>query len=325
MASSASVPHTPGAAGRLAFVFPGGGSQHVGMGRDLYERYPAARRVFEEADQVLGFSLSAMCFEGPEEELSDTLNAQPAMLATSAATLAVLKDCAGDALVADLVAGHSTGQYTALVAAGVLDFASAVRLVRERGRLMSEAGSKVPGAMAAVLGLTSDVVEAICREVGDVWVSNDNGPAQTVISGSKVALGQALRIAKERGARRVILLAVNVAAHSPLMASAAESLARLMSSISFQEARIPVVVNGSAAAVRRPEDLRQELIRHLTSRVRWVESVQRMVACGVSTFVELGPKQVLSGLIRRIDGDVHVLNVGSRADVEAWEVQRWAI
>jgi [acyl-carrier-protein] S-malonyltransferase len=179
--------------------------------------------------------------------------------------------------------------------------------------------------MAAVLGLTSDVVEAICREVGDVWVSNDNGPAQTVISGSKVALGQALRIAKERGARRVILLAVNVAAHSPLMASAAESLARLMSSISFQEARIPVVVNGSAAAVRRPEDLRQELIRHLTSRVRWVESVQRMVACGVSTFVELGPKQVLSGLIRRIDGDVHVLNVGSRADVEAWEVQRWAI
>jgi [acyl-carrier-protein] S-malonyltransferase len=295
------------------------------MGRALYQGHPAARRIYDEADQVLGFSLSRLCFEGPEDELSDTLNAQPAMLATSAAILAVLQDRAGDALAADLVAGHSTGQYTALVAAGVLDFSSALRLVRERGRLMSEAGSDRPGAMAAVLGLTSEVVESICCKIGEVWVSNDNAPAQTVISGSKEALSRALRVAKARGAKRVVPLAVNVAAHSPLMASAAESLQRLMDSIPFREARIPVVVNGSAAAVRRAGELREELVRHLTSKVRWVESVQRMAASGVSTFVEIGPKRVLCGLIRRIERDVHVLNVGTFVDLEAWEVQGWAI
>ncbi len=316
---------TPAAPAQIAFVFPGGGSQYVGMGRDLSERYPAAKRVFEEVDRVLGFSLSALCFEGPDQQLADTANAQPAMVATSAALLAVLRDLAGEQLCADLVAGHSTGEYTALVAAGALDLASAIRLVRERGCWMKEAGRREPGAMAAVLGLDPDLVETICDEVGGVWVSNENAPGQTVISGSKDALGQATRIAKERGARRVIPLSVNIASHSPLMASAAESLAKLVNETHFEQPQIPIVVNTSASVVCSPAGLRQELVSHLTSKVRWVESVRRMIACGVRVFIEIGPKQVLSGLVVRIDNSVRTVSIGTCADIETWEGRGWKI
>jgi len=308
------------ARGKLAFVFPGGGSQYVGMGQDVYDRYPSARRVFEEADQVLGFCLSGLCFEGPEAELTDTVNAQPATVTTSAALLAVLRDRFGPELSPDIAAGHSTGQYTALLAAGALDLRSGVPLVRERGRLMKEAGDRSTGAMTAVLGMGIGALEAICEEVGEVWVSNDNAPGQIVLAGTTEALRRASQLARRRGARKVIPLAVNIASHSPLMASATASLGRIMSEVTLRRPQVPVVVNTTASPMSSPEDLRQELVRHLTSRVRWAESVRTMIAAGVRTFVEIGPKDVLSGLIRRIDRNVRVVSIGTVACIEALEV-----
>jgi [acyl-carrier-protein] S-malonyltransferase len=308
------------AQGTIAFVFPGGGSQYVGMGRDVYERYPAARRVFEEADATLAFSLSGLCFEGPEDELDDTLNAQPAGLTTGAALLAALRERVGDKLNPAFVAGHSTGEYTALLAAGVLDFKSALRLVRQRGRLMKEAGQKQPGTMAAVLGVDAASLQAICDEVGDVWLSNDNAPGQIVLSGREPAMERALQLAAQRGARRVIPLAVNIASHCPLMASAAESFATTVQELPLAMASVPIVANVSASPLVEPVDLRLELVQHLTSLVRWVESVRYMIAHGVQTFLEIGPKKVLSGLIKRIDHSVRVLTIAGVTDIETLEV-----
>lgn len=306
--------------GSIALVFPGGGSQYVSMGQDAYDRYPAARRVFGEADAVLAFSLSRLCFEGPEDELNDTVNAQPAGLTTSAALLAVLRERTGDKLAPTFVAGHSTGELTALLAAGVLDFPSTLRVVRERGRLMKEAGQKQPGAMAAVLGLDTASLQAICDEVGDVWISNDNAPGQIVLSGRNVALEQALQLAAERGARRAIRLAVNIASHCPLMAPAAESFAATVERLTLAKASVPIVANVSASPIVEPSDILVELVQHLTSRVRWVESVRYMLANGVQTFLEIGPKNVLSGLIKRIDRGVQVVSVTSVTDIETLEV-----
>ncbi len=304
----------------LAFVFPGGGSQYVGMGRDIYERYPPARSIFEEADATLGFALSKLCFEGPSQELNDTFNAQPATLITSAALLAALREHSGDELVPALVAGHSTGEYSALLAAGVFDLASAARLVRERARLMKDAGQSSPGAMAAVLGLKTEAVRAVCDEAGDVWVSNDNAPGQIVISGTQSALSRAAQLARQKGARKVIPLAVNIASHSPLMAPAAGALAAMVERLPLSRASVPIVANVSASAIVEPAAIRRELVEHLTSLVRWVESVRYMIANGVHTFVEIGPKSVLNGLIKRIDGRVNVVSVGSAMDIEALEV-----
>ena len=306
--------------GSIALVFPGGGSQYVGMGQDAYDRYPAARRVFGEADAVLAFSLSRLCFEGPEDELNDTVNAQPAGLTTSAALLAALRERTGDKLAPTFVAGHSTGELTALLAAGVLDFASTLRAVRERGRLMKDAGQKQPGVMAAVLGLDAASLQAICDEVGDVWLSNDNAPGQIVLSGRNAALEQALHLATERGARRAIRLAVNIASHCPLMAPAAESFAATVERLTLARASVPILANVSASPMVEPSDIRVELVQHLTSRVRWVESVRYMIANGVQTFLEIGAKNVLSGLIKRIDRGVQVLSVTSATDIEALEV-----
>jgi [acyl-carrier-protein] S-malonyltransferase len=308
--------------GKWALVFPGQGSQFVGMGRDLCERFPAARRVFEEADAVLGFSLTRLCFEGPEAELTDTWNAQPAILTMSAACLTVVQERAPGRWKPSLVAGHSLGEYTALWAAGVLDFASALRLVRERGRLMKEAGECQPGAMAAVLGMPTGPLREVCAQVGEVWVANDNSPGQVVVSGKKDALEEALQLAKERGAKRAIPLAVSIASHSPLMTSAAESLAVTIGKLTLSPAVPPVVANVTAAPVTEPADVRLELIRQLTSPVRWVESVQYMIAQGVRSFVEIGPKNVLSRLINQIDPGVSTLSVGSVTDVEALEASR---
>jgi [acyl-carrier-protein] S-malonyltransferase len=306
----------------LAFVFPGGGSQYVGMGKDVCDRHPAAKRIFEQADATLGFALSKLCFDGPEEELSDTLNAQPATLTTSVALLAALRERISDGRAPAFVAGHSTGEYAALVAGGVLDFPSALRLVRERARMMRRAGQGNPGRMAAVLGLEAEMVRALCAEIGDVWVSNDNAPGQVVISGTEPALIQAARLARERGARRVIPLAVNIASHSPLMASAVEALAGVFNELALNRAQVPVVANVSALDIVEPTDIRRELLQHLISPVRWVESVRHMIANGVQTFVEIGPKDVLSGLIRRIDRSVRVAHVGDATDIEAMEVVR---
>jgi len=307
----------------IAFVFPGQGSQYVGMGRDLYEAYPEARAVFDEANEILGFSLSKLCFEGPAEELNDTINTQPAIFTMSVACLKALNPLFSLNPLSSpnplFVAGHSLGEYTALVAAGALDFADGLKLVRERGRLMKEAGEKNPGGMAAIIGLDAGTLEGICQEASGVQIANYNSPGQIVISGHREALERAMGLARERGAKRVIPLAVSIAAHSPLMRPAAEEFRRAVETTPFRRARIPLVANVTARPIVEPEEVREELVTQLTSPVRWVESVERMIEGGVDTFVEIGPKSVLTGLIRRIDRSVRTVNVGDAAGVEVIE------
>ena len=313
---------------KTAFVFPGQGSQYVGMGRDLYEAYPEARVLFDEAARILGFPLSKLCFEGPREELGDTINTQPALLTVSVVLLRITSAELSTGLELDqlspvTVAGHSMGEYTALVAAGALDFADGLKLVRERGRVMKEAGELNPGAMAAIIGLDVGTLEGICQEASFqlpasiVQIANYNSPGQIVISGHKEALGRAMELAKERGARRVIPLAVSIASHSPLMRSAAEAFASIVAQVDFHQPRVPVVANVTAAPITTIAEIREELVEQLTSTVRWVESVQYMIAQGVTTFVEIGPKNVLTGLIRRIDKSVRTVNVGDVEGIEA--------
>ncbi len=324
-----------GKLGKVAFVFPGQGSQYVGMGRDVYETYPEARALFDEADAIMGFPLSKLCFEGPKKKLDDTINTQPAIFAMSVACFKALgtrykirgKDRENLEprtlnLEPAFVAGHSMGEYTALVAAGALDFAAGLKLVRERGRVMKEAGEQNPGGMAAVLGLEAKTLDEIyqmaSQEIGGiVQLANYNSPGQIVISGHKEALGRALELAKEQGARRVILLAVSIASHSPLMRRAAEAFASVVAQVDFHRPRVPVVANVTAAPITTVAEIRNELVEQLTSTVRWVESVQYMIAQGVTTFVEIGPKNVLTGLIRRIDKSVRTVNVEDVSGVEA--------
>ena len=307
---------------KVAFVFPGQGSQYVGMGRDLYETYPEARAVFDEADEILGFDLSRLCFEGPKEELDDTINTQPAIFAMSIACLKALNPLFS--LNPLFCAGHSMGEYTALVAAGALDFADGLKLVRERGRLMKEAGEKHLGGMAAIIGLDAERVEEICQKASfqlpasSIQIANYNSPGQIVISGHREALERAMELARERGAKRVVPLAVSIASHSPLMQPAAEMLRRVVEATPFRKARIPIVANVTARPIAEPEEVREELVDQLISPVRWVESIEYMIAQGVTTFVEIGPKSVLTGLIRRIDKSVRTLNVGDVVGVKAF-------
>lgn len=300
---------------KIAFVFPGQGSQYVGMGKQLYDASPAARRIFEQADASLGFSLSTLCFEGPQEELDDTYNAQPAILTVSVACLEALKEKFGPLGylgAPSLVAGHSMGEFTALVAAGVLDFEDALKLVRERGRLMKVSGEERPGGMAAVVGLDEKTLAEVVREAqseGVVTLANANSPGQTVLSGEIPALQRAMELAKARGARLVQRLAVSIASHSPLMQNASVHFNELVSRIHFRTPEVPLIANISAKALTTVEDLRTELSDQLTRPVQWTRSVQEMVAHGVDTFVEIGPKQVLTGLIKRISPDSKPVNL----------------
>ncbi|MBN1810820.1 MAG: ACP S-malonyltransferase [Anaerolineae bacterium] len=292
-----------------AFLFPGQGSQYVGMTHNLYTAFPSARAAFEQADGVLGMSLSRLCFEGPEEELNDTYNTQPAILAASIAVLRVL-DEQGLGQPA-YVAGHSLGEFSALVAAGALSFEDGLRVVRERGRLMRQADDRSPGGMAAIIALDREVVKKVCADAQEqtgeyVGIANDNCPGQVVISGTETALEQAMAQAQEQGAK-VKRLAVSIAAHSPLMAEAAAEFRRILEATPFQTSSVPIVANATAGPLTDPGEIREAVAKQLTSPVHWTDSMCWLITQGVTRFVEVGPKDVLTGLMKRIDRNVERL------------------
>jgi len=289
---------------KIAFVFPGQGSQAVGMGKALAQVYPAARQVFEQADEILGFPLTHIAWEGPEECLNDTINTQPALFVHSIAALQVLRNSNYD-LVPAYVAGHSMGELSALVAAGVLSFRDGLRLVRVRGELMKRAGELSPGGMAAVLGLNIDQIDQLCREASSdteiVQVANDNCPGQVVVSGKNAALERLIPLLEQAGARRVLRLAVSIAAHSPYMATSQEDFNKAIASSTFQPAFIPVIGNVTATPLVNTESIRDDLQNQLTHRVRWAASISYLLSQGVTDFFEIGTGTVLCGLIKRID------------------------
>jgi [acyl-carrier-protein] S-malonyltransferase len=296
---------------KVAYVFPGQGSQWAGMGRDLYDGFDSARAVFEQVDEALGFSLSRLCFEGPEDELLQTINTQPAIVTVSLACLKAIDGVNADNVLPSpvFVAGHSLGEYTALAAAGVLDLATTVYLARERGRLMHEAGLKKPGGMVAVIGLDEASLAGVCKETG-TRIANINCPGQLVISGAKENIAKAADLAGERGAYRTIPLAVSGAFHTPLMQSAVDGMAEIIATLSFHDPVIPIVANTTAQPLTTAEMVKAELLNQLCNGIEWQRSIEFMVGEGVSTFVEIGPGKVLSGLIKRIDKDVRVVNIG---------------
>jgi [acyl-carrier-protein] S-malonyltransferase len=303
----------------LAYIFPGQGSQAPGMGRELAEKYAAAREVYAEADEALGFELSRLCFEGPAEELQLTENTQPAILATS---VAALRAAEAEGLPRpDFVAGHSLGEYSALVAAGALSLRDAVTVVRKRGRYMQEAVPVGAGAMAAVLGAEIGTVEAACREAareGEICSpANLNSPGQIVIAGSAAAVERALPILKERGAKRAIPLKVSAPFHCALMLPAQERLAADLDRIEFRDLSVPLVTNVDAALIRTGAEARASLVRQVSSPVRWRESVELLTREGVGLFVEVGPGKVLSGLVRQTASGARVVNVEDAASLEA--------
>jgi [acyl-carrier-protein] S-malonyltransferase len=294
---------------KTAYVFPGQGSQWVGMGHDLYHQFASARDVFDQADEVLSFPLSRLCFEGPENELRQTINAQPAILVTSYACLEAAREFNPDLVSPDLVAGHSLGEYTALPVAGVLDFATAVFLARERGRLMHEAGAIRPGSMAAVMGFDEVPLAEICQQI-ETYIVNINCPGQLVISGDRDKIDQAMDLARDGGASRVIPLSVSAAFHTPLMQPAVDGMAEIVARLAFAVPKIPIVANTSAQPLTTTEAVKAELIQQLCHCVQWQRSIEYMIGAGVSTFIEIGPGKVLSGLIKRINKEVRTINLG---------------
>ncbi len=323
---------------RVAFVFPGQGSQAVGMGADLASHSAAAQQIFDRADVALGFGLRALCLEGPEDALKATVNAQPAIVTVSLAALAALRAALGSPDGAlggppwpDFVAGHSAGEYTALVAANAVPLDAGLRLIAERGRLMHHEGTACPSGMAAVLGMEVETLRAICTHAeadvagapelpehpgaGTVVVANDNAPGQIVISGENTALNRAMELARAAGAKRVVPLAVSGAFHSPVMAPAAPALAGAIQAAGVRDAVVPVISNITARPISRAEDLRLELARQIAAPVRWRESVAWLAEeGGVTIFVEIGAGQVLAGLIKRIANKATILNVGTAAE-----------
>lgn len=333
---------------QVAFLFPGQGSQAVGMGADAFSASAAAKSVFETIDAALGFSLSNLCFSGPEETLRETLNAQPAIITVSLALLAALQESLSPThtfsswyspLTPGYTAGHSVGEYAALVSAGALELSDAARLVRERGRLMHHEGTVCPGGMAAVIGMDAGSLEEVCREateeataevatsaagkteathpgLGKVIVANFNAPGQIVISGEQRALHIAMERAKARGAKRVIPLAVSGAFHSPVMQPAASTLAQAITATALHDALIPVISNISAMPLTTAEAIREELARQIATSVQWTGTIEYLVKVGVTVFIEIGPGSALTGMVKRIAKGVTTLTISTVADIE---------
>ena len=296
-----------------AYIFPGQGSQYVGMGKDLCEQFPVVKKYFDEADSVLGFSLSTICFEGPEEELKQTKNTQPAIFLHSVALWNLLKRTD-----AAMVAGHSLGEYSALVAAEAISFSDAIKLVRLRGELMQKAGEENPGTMAAIVGLEANIVGEVtskASEAGVVQAANFNSPGQIVISGSVAGVRRAMEIAKERGAKLVKELVVSGAFHSPLMQSAKERLKKALDAVMINDAKIPVYANVTAKPVQLAAEIRKLLFEQVTNPVRWEETVNNMSADGATTFIEIGPGKVLQGLIKRTVASAEIFGIDKAAEV----------
>src|ERR1700731_2281842 len=303
--------------GKIAFLFPGQASQYPCMGRDLAEKFPEARAIFDEADAALGFSISKLCFEGSEDALKQTENPQPAILTVSTAAYRALDK---QGIQPDFVAGHSLGEYSALVAAGGLDFSSAVKLVRARGRYMQEAVPLGEGAMAAILGLAPAEVLEICKKAADnevVSPANLNSPEQTVISGNAAAVKRAVEIASQSGAKRAVILPVSAPFHCALMAPAQKRLEQDLRAANFTALKIPLITNVDAEAITSGEEARDALIRQVTAAVRWLDSIHEMIESGVTIFVEVGPGKVLCGLLRQIDRSVRCVNVQDAPSLRA--------
>jgi len=325
---------------QVAFLFPGQGSQAVGMGADIFEASPAARRVFESADEALGISLSALCFQGPDDVLRETINAQPAIVTVSLAFLAALQEALTEEhtsswsspLVPSYTAGHSVGEYAALVASGALHLKDAVRLVRERGRLMHYEGTVCPGGMAAVISLDTEILQEVCQEAiakstgnraedahpgqGQVIIANYNAPGQIVISGEQGALKVAMELAKVRGAKRVIPLTVSGAFHSPVMQPAAAGLAQAIEGTDIFDPSIQIIGNIHAKPLTEAQAIHEELAQQIATPVQWIRTIEYLVGAGVTIFLEIGPGQALTGMVKRIAKGVTSLNVSSIADIE---------
>lgn len=301
----------------IGFLFPGQGSQSVGMGRGLYDTFSTVKAVYEEASSVLGYDVAQLCFEGPAERLNLTEYTQPALLVSSAAALRAVEPAG---LTSVAVAGHSLGEYSAVYAAGGLSFRDTVALVQKRGRYMAEAVPPGTGLVAALLGLSADVVKAVCQEAasaGVVAAANFNSPGQVVIAGEKGAVERAIEIAKTKGCKKAIPLPVSVPVHTPLMQRAADRLAAEFAGVTWHDLSVPLVNNAEGVALQRAEDIRTSLVRQLPSSVRWEESVRTMARIGVTTFVEIGPGTVLTGLVKRIVPGAATFNVHDPKSLEA--------